>query len=434
MQMLDDSNETGLDWWRAETSNGRTEATHHYVELDEPPYNIDIQQWHTYEIIRDPNFLELLIDGNQVLYVTEDLPVEDLGFHIWVDNLVYEHVPPDIINVHKRGWIGKNEIVLDYVQIRSVGQFGSSETPAGIKLLREIPNEMGTGGSQFLWKTYNFNSPGGRNVLLLTGRVEQYLDASLQPISDDDDICIIFDGQDYGWDTQNSLNGDDAGTLSKTSLIEKDLTSGSKTVEVYGDITPLLYDVTVLGSSGGGIIFNQEYNETAPGGTDYLWKEINFLSHAGEIAIYVSGSADEDPTPSPSNRYGYQYSHFSDSECDHLKIVLDGNDYGYMTNYALWGNRQFGEPRSILITANLTQGAHNLKIYAQGTPDLYRIVIYGENDDVPLPVTLTGFSVDVLPSSNLIKWRTETEINNSGFNLYRASSPHDLSDDEVSFF
>jgi hypothetical protein len=421
MEVLDDPNLTGLDWWRAETSNGRTEATHYFTELDQNPNIVDNMQWHTYKIVRNPNYIEMFVDGSTVLYSTEDLPTENLAFHLWIDNLVYEHVDPDIINIYHRGWVGRNELVLDYVQILSSGNLGSTETPEGIRLLRDKPNEIYTKSSPSLWKQYSINSPsldGGNVIFLITARAEQYMHDVLGEISDPDAIRLMIGGIDYQWSGPTSINGAE-GTVSKTLLIEQTMDAGSKTIDVYGNISPLLYDVTAIGSEGGGVIFDQVYNETATGGADFLWKEINFLSHAGEIAIYISGTADEDPTPS---RYGYTYSDYGSTEDDEMRIVLDDNDYGYQNDNAFWGNRLFGEPKSVLINSHLSQGAHRLRIYANNTPTLYRIVIYGENDDVTLPITLSSFNIKVQSNSNLISWRTESEVNNLGFNLYRAFS------------
>ncbi len=415
---------TGLDWWRAETSNGRTEATHHFTELDTIP--IDDEQWHVYEIIRDTTFIEMKVDGNRVLYTEEDLPTEDLAFHIWVDNLVYEHVEPDIINVYKREWTGQNDIVLDYVQILTPeGQLDKSESASGIKLLRQVPNEIFTQESAGLWNSYNFSSPGGQIVTLVTARVEQYLDASEIAISGDDDIRLIIDGNDYGWNTANSFNGDAQGTVSKTLVFEQTMTSGTKGISVYGETSPLLYDVTVLGSGGGGIVFNQEYNETKPALSDSLWKEINFQTWGGDVALYISGSADEDPNPS---RYGYQYSDFDNNSDDDIRIQLDGTSYGYSTDNSFWGNRLFGEPKSVLIIENLSKGGHTLRLYGQGTPVLYRVLIYGENDDTPLPVTLYSFEIVQEQQANIIKWETASEVNNLGFNIYRAVSQRQVGD------
>ncbi|MGD9900326.1 MAG: FlgD immunoglobulin-like domain containing protein, partial [Calditrichaceae bacterium] len=272
------------------------------------------------------------------------------------------------------------------------------------------------------WYTLNFDAPGGQVVVLSTARVEQYLNAFNQPISDDDDIRYVIDGTDYGWDTPNSFNADAQGTLSNTLLFEKTVGAGAANIDVYGEISPLLYDVTVLGSSGGGIVFNQEYNEIKSSSSPELWKEISFQTRGGEVAVYVSGAADEDPTPSPSFQHGYQYSHYSDDEDDDIRIELDGIDYGYRTENSLYGNRLFGEPKSVLITENLTSGTHTLRIYGQGTPELLRVLIYGEMDDASLPVSLTKFSISPEKHSNLLTWQTASEINNLGFNIYRSVS------------
>ncbi|MFZ0388878.1 MAG: FlgD immunoglobulin-like domain containing protein [Calditrichia bacterium] len=435
MQLLDDPDLTGIDSWKAETAKGRYLANNHFTDLTVEPHVIDIMQWHTYKIVWQPDLVEMFVDGNSVFRSTIDIPDQPMALHIWADNIVYQHIDPDTIKLNWRGWTGQNDFYLDYARVLSKGTLDSSLTPAGVMLLEEHPNEMGGGGVQYSWKNYSFNAPDGEAVILLTGRVEQYLDDTGQPISDDDDIRLVIDGMDYGWETATSLNGDAAGTQTKNLLIEQNFSQGNKNIDIYGDVTPLLSDVTVLGSPGGGVVFNEEYQETATGGaTSYLWKDIDFLTHAGEVAIYISGSADEDPTPSPADHYGYQYSDYSDEECDHLKIVLDGYDYGYETDYALYGNRLFGEPKSILIRENLDRGSHNLKIYARNTPTLHRVLIYGEFDDVTLPVSLAAFDVKAETDRNLLTWRTESELENLGFNIYKAASPTDLPEDQLQFF
>ncbi len=409
---------TGLNWWRAETSNGRTEATHHFTDLDTLTNIVDDQKWHVYKIIRDTTYIAMLVDRDTVLYVTQDLPVEDMAFHIWVDNIVYEHVDPDIINIHKRQWKGKNEIVLDYVQIETPNtQLDKSQNPTGILLLRQVPNAIYTDTLLSPWKNYEFNSPGGNIVTLATARVEQYLDAQNNPISGDDDLRIVIDGNDYGWNTATSFNADAAGTGAKTLVFQQSASAGLKSIQLYGETSPMLYDVTVLGSSSGGIVFNQEYNETKSAVSDSLWKTISFQTNGGQIAVYVSGSADEDPNPT---NYGYQYSDFDDNADDDLRIQIDDTDYGYYTENSFWGNRLFGEPKSVLILTNLASGTHALRLYAQNTPTLYRVLIYGESDDSSLPVSLVSFDVTSDGKNNYLKWVTASEINNLGFNLYKA--------------
>ncbi len=425
MRVLDSSGTgyTGLDWWRAETANGRTEAVHNYTDIDVEPHLIEDQKWHTYKIIRDTNFIAMVVDLDTVLYVTENLPKQDMAFHIWVDNLVYEHVDPDTIKIHKRGWSGKNEIVLDYVQIVTPsGELDKSGLPSGLVLLRQVPNEIYSDTTVSPWKNWSFSAPTGDIVTLVTARVEQYLDTAGQPISFDDDIRLVVDGTDYGWDTSTSFNADESGTTAKTMLFEQSATSGSKTLQVYGSTSPLLYDVTVLGSENGGVVFDTEYNETKMAGTDSLWKEISFNVNSGEVAIYVSGEADEDPYPS---NYGYQYSNFDNDQDDDLRIELDGHSFGYQNDTSLWGNRQFGEPRSILITKQMAQGSHTLKLFAHGTPKLYRALIYSEDVVSSLPISLVNISLQIQGNGPQIIWETASEADVQGYNIYKCISLDD---------
>jgi len=422
MRNIDDPDLTGVDWWLGGVKHGDSK---YVVDLTQEPYLVDDEFWHIYEIIRDPNFITIKVDGETIISLTEDLPDRNMAFHLWVDNLIYADA-----TTYRRSWIGSNDVVMDYLQIHSQGALGQSVTPSGIMLLREVSNELYTVPETGLWKNYSFDASDGQNIILITARVEQYLDSNLDEISSDDDIRFEIDGTNYGWNTANSFNGDDVGTVSKTLLFEQTMTSGTKYINIYGETSPLLYDVTVLGSSGGGIIYNNEFNETKTAGSNELWYEIPFQTWGGEVAFYISGSADEDPVP--SDHYGYQYTDFNNNDDDDLKISIDETDYGYQNDNALWGNRLFGEPKSILVTQTLSQGQHTLRISGLGTPTLYQIVIYGENDDVSLPVTLSGFSVQLNQNGNILSWETASEIDNLGFNIYRAAS--DNSDEPETHF
>lgn len=74
--------------------------------------------------------------------------------------------------------------------------------------------------------------------------------------------------------------------------------------------------------------------------------------------------------------------------------------------------------------------------YAQETEDLTYIHMpeYQANPgDVGLPVSLISFDVFTRQADNLVQWRTESEINNLGFNLYRAENPTDQTVSESDF-
>ena len=83
------------------------------------------------------------------------------------------------------------------------------------------------------------------------------------------------------------------------------MSSGEKTIEVYGETSPLLYDVTVIGSSSGGLIFDEEYNENGVGelitahGLAYNVniEVFNKLQHT--ITGWPGGKPDADDTNRP---------------------------------------------------------------------------------------------------------------------------------------
>jgi len=413
-------------WWRASVANMFLMPN---TWLEETDLSEDILQWHNYKIVRDQsaeNEFIFYIDGNQV-FQSEVVTMigEHLSVQIWNDNLVY-HTDP--LGYYRRVWSGgtPDQLIVDYVEVLTEAHPDSSVLPSGNILLKEIPTEIGDGRTNYLWKNYLFNSPGGNCAVLVTARAEQY-----GSYGEDDDIKIILNGQDYGWDTPQSFNGAALDGLSRTVLINTNLASGTRNLQILGDQTPLLYDVTVLGAANGGIILDDPIDSEASGGNNQLFRSYNFLSHAGEITIFVSGSADEDPTPTSYGRYE---SYFNDDEDDDLRIVLDGNNYGWQTSNSLWGNRLYGESKAIVISENLTQGSHTLQLYTNGTPRVHRILIYGENDDQPLPVTLSSFMVSQNIHSNVIKWETESEINNAGFNLYKAKNNKDTTLENLSFF
>lgn len=415
MEVGDDPAEPNYDpdnvWWRAQVAN-------QFMALDsiqDVDLVEDVEQWQTYKVIRDTAAADefvFYVNGSEV-FRSDGIFIDDpLSVQIWNDNLVYYREPfPGFYN---RGWSGgtSDKFVIDYVEVLTAPHPGFNESPSGIKRLREVPMEMGSGATQSLWKNYTVNSTGGKYVVLATARAEGY-----GSYGDDDDIKLIVDGQDYGYNTANSFDGSSLNGNSKTLVIEKTLTAGAKTVEVHEDKSPLLYDVTVLGSADGDLIINNTYNETAPGGSDFLWKTINFTCEAGEIAIYVSGSADADSTPANTGRSTH---HYNNNRDDDLRLVLNGTDFGYQNDNALWGNRLYSEPKSILLVQNLAAGSHTLEIFANRTPTLYNVVIYGENEDAPLPVSLTSFNAFWEGGNAELDWVTQSEVNNLGFNVYRA--------------
>ncbi|NOX87890.1 MAG: T9SS type A sorting domain-containing protein [Calditrichaeota bacterium] len=371
-------------WWRARITRGLQ-----YEKRAELTFSD--QQWHTYRVVRfAKQYYELYVDDDPtpVVYAdTTDLGGilnEDYGFDCWNDNLVYYHTTNansgnDTVEVYYNGWIGTSSYVVDYVEIKKgLYKYGHSVAPQGAVRLREVINEIDNGVQNGLWKgPYEFTVGGGPCLILATGKAEE-----LDGYDDDDDLKIVLDSTDFGFDSPRSWNGDVDQGQPKTIIIDTVLAPGTHQLSFYSEVTPILYDATVLESPNGEVVVNQTLNESAPvGSVDYLWKTFNFDCDSGQIAIYISGNADEEP--------GWNYRNYPDpygvlpdidsTDDDELRIMLDDIDYGWGTDSAFMGNTLFGDSKTILIMQNVQAGNHTLKLYANETPTVYNVIVYAEN-------------------------------------------------------
>ncbi|GAB4169496.1 MAG: hypothetical protein Kow00108_03220 [Calditrichia bacterium] len=380
-----------------------------------PLTGVDNSQWHTYRIDWDyPDSVSYYIDGVFMHKETVNVPSYEMAFHIWVDNMVYDR--DDARNIKYRNWTGNNAIVLDFVEIIQNPQPAEVEKSSGIIKLHTEPKEVGSGLSQYLWKTYDFDlAETGKTFFLVTARCENY---PAEYTSDDDDIRLVIDGNDLGWDTANSLNGDVLQDQSHTLVYSTILNAGNHTLELYGDVTPILFDVTVLSSPSGNLLVDQIENFTPQSPlSNEMMKEYQFYSVQDSLVIYVSASVDEDITPDGYGSYWFQY---SEAEDDDIKLVVNGVDYGYSGEYFLDGNSLFGETGVILVTVPVNEGTQTVQIFGNNTPTLHRVVVFGKQGDVSLPVTLKSFSASVEDNNMvLLKWETEAEFDMAGYNIYR---------------
>jgi hypothetical protein len=67
--------------------------------------------------------------------------------------------------------------------------------------------------------------------------------------------------------------------------------------------------------------------------------------------------------------------------------------------------------------ATLNQGAHTLTLTGQSGTEY---ILGSESGDNSLPVELSAFSATTSGDNVIIKWRTESEVNNVGFSVYRS--------------
>ncbi len=423
----DSSWATSETYWRAQTMDGIQPSFQFETDITE-----NNQTWHVYKIRRysgsvSSGYYEHYVDGVlKQRVVPSDFPDgtiinDDYSFQAWNDNLVYHHTTTssgqDTIEVFYNGWLGASRFIIDFVEITKDGydpSYNVSPVDASDFLrLRAYESEIDDGVSDGLWKTYDFTTSSGNVFVIITAKAETY-----DGYDGDDDLKLVVDGTtDYGFDNSNSWNGDVDDALPKTLVFTPSLSSGSHTIQIYSNTTPILYDVNVLNSANGALVLDQTLNETAPSGSsNLLWKQFTFSCNSGPVAVYVSASADEEPG------WNHQDASIDSTDDDELRIVLDNTDFGWGGSYGFEGNSIYGDVKTVLIKDTLSAGSHTLKFYVNESPTVYRVLVFAENGDYTLPVSFTQVTAQKENSGVRLFWRTESEIDNSGFNIYRAES------------
>ncbi len=415
-------------WWRARTEKGVDDQNDKYTNLS----TIDNTQWHTYRVVRysggtSEGYYEHYVDGTLIQRITPPdftppgIINEDYEFHCWNDNLVYHFIDrtpqslPDTIEVFYNGWLGTSSFIVDFVEIRKDGYDPSYQvTPVDASdflRLRYYESEIDDGVSDGLWKTYSFDTNTGNTFVIVTAKAETY-----DGYDGDDDLKVVIDATDYGYDNLNSWNGDVDDGLPKTLVFTPLLAAGNHTIKLYSQTTPILYDVNVLNALDGSLVLDQTLNETAPSGSvNYLWKQFSFSCDAGPIAIYVSASADHEPG------WDHKNANIDSTDDDELRIELDNTDFGWGSDKGFVGNALHGDVKTVLIKDTVAGGNHTLKLYANETPTVYRVLVFAENGDYSLPVTLASFSARSEKNRVNLNWKTESEVNSLGFNLFRTA-------------
>jgi len=374
----------GENWWLGRVTRGVT------AEVSATP-PVSSQEWHYYRVLRRArDYYELYVDDDPTPIVHAEpsdlggILNEDYGFNCWNDNLTYHKTQNalsgnDTIEVYYNGWMGTVSFLVDFVEIRYNNyQPSHLVSPDNVVRLRDVVNEIDNGVSDGLWKgPYTFNVSSGPCVILATAKAEE-LDGN----DDDDDLKMVLDNKDFGWNTARSWDGDSDQGTPKTITIDTTLTPGSHTLSFYSEVTPVLYDATVLNSANGAVVLNLDLNETAPNEENgYLWKTYQFSCDSGLAAIYISGSADEEPGWNHRNNYDGVFADIDSTDDDELRIELDDINYQWESDSSFLGNRLFGDSKTILITQPLGTGSHTLKLYANYTPTIYKLLVYVENKE-----------------------------------------------------
>jgi hypothetical protein len=382
MQQGSDNPDNAYNWFHFGV-DGNLLTNRHILNLQNL---VDETEWHTYKIIWDTNNVAFYTDDGLLYQIYDDLPDEAMRMDMWIDNRVINIDNPLTFWNNN---VETSEMIVDFVEISGVRGPSILRSTHDNIILWESPNTFPNGEKKSLWQQYSFNTNStGEALIYLTGSAETY-----GTIMDDDNLKIVVDNNDYGWDTPNSLNGNELNGKGKSIVLPVMLNAGNHNLDIYSDITPFLRDVLVVYSENSKIICSNNYNETASG-TDSLWKTVEFNTEdSTSLTIMVSGT-------------GY--------ENDGIRFELDNKDYGWQGENCIDGNVLKGVPATIVINEILEDGSHSLKIFNKGTPQLYSLAVYGKStvNDVK----------DGETSSELIFLKANPNPFNNSTNIYYKTS------------
>ena len=173
----------------------------------------------------------------------------------------------------------------------------------------------------------------------------------------------------------------------------------------------------VSGATGSDDVTVDQFNEPPTSLTGLIGSEVNvagssylFTNHTGFVFSAVVQFLVDELT-------GINTAFFSDME--------DGEQ----TDIKLWKRPEYGSGEFVnqgYLSYN--DGIDNVNntpddyLYLEGVGS-FSEVTFTSDEDHPLPVTLSGFSVRFADNENIISWITQSETDNLGWNLYRSENP-----------
>ena len=370
---------------------GSNSDTLHYTQLFDLNGQVDETKWQTYKIFWDNESVRFYLNDILTYVTNKRIPDQNMRMDIWIDNNVVNfNYPIERYN----SIVDKSEMFVDFVELSgSDGPSISRETEGNI-LIWDTPNSFPNGERNHLWKQYEFNLQNDTETLIfLTGSAESYNEIDIA-----DELKIIVDNNDYGWNNDYSLNGDTLNGKGKSIVLSTDLTKGNHKIDVYSNTTPFLRDVIVISKEGGKTLFAENYNETTkvePG----LWKSIDFnITELNDFTLIVSGTSEQN---------------------QEVRFEIDDKDYGWGTQNSINGNELNGKPNTIVINDILEVGLHQLRIYNNGAAQIYSIAAYVspkltsiEKTEIPRGDIILRVSPNPFNSSTIINYRTNKPSHN----------------------
>jgi hypothetical protein len=122
-------------------------------------------------------------------------------------------------------------------------------SPSGEVLVNEAVNSKPLKNG--LWKTYLFKSSGKPVVFYLSSLANEspgwnHIDKSTHKETTDDDLKIEIDGKDFGWNTQQSFDGNRQFGLNDIIVLREHLTAGNHSLKIYVENKPVLNRVLIF--------------------------------------------------------------------------------------------------------------------------------------------------------------------------------------------
>ncbi len=252
------------------------------------------------------------------------------------------------------------------------------------EIVKIYPEKQAPGGNCYLFDTIHFTVPQSspNYYIQLTGLAKN---GSQSGTGDDHDLAIQLDDTFYGWNNENSLDGNAQNGSVRTVKIRRGFSYGQQhTLRLWADETPVLNSIIL---SFGDIpeVAEVHPTETAPGGNCYLWRKYDFtLDAASDLYIQLIGAANS-TTQNPSG------------DDDDLGIQLDTTFYGWNNADSLDGISQQGSTRPIDIKAeDVSAGLHTLILWADETPVLSSLKI----SKMDIPETVEIYPKETAPEGN----------------------------------
>jgi hypothetical protein len=309
------------------------------------PAAFDPTAWHTYKMEWDAAGTKLYVDDALYQSSAESVPNDSMSLDIWIDNGDYSSA--DVAtraNPAGVAWQETSQIIVDFVDMFDLAP-SENHAPEGNVVLWDRPNSFASGKSNYLWRTNTFNSTGEKVLFFCTAKVE-----SSSVYKDDDDLKFVIDDADFGWDNNFAFCGNKENGMTKSIAFTHVLKAGAHNLNIYSDISPLLYDVVIIDMANSALALDTAIQATAPGTGSIEWKNFSFdAGSSGEAVIIVSGSAEKG---------------------DSINIILDEQTIGTIS-----GNELCGDAKTLVMRKELSSGNHGLKITAAGMPVLHRITV-----------------------------------------------------------